>query len=102
VILIDCPPILPVADAVIISAYVDATVVVAAAGETTQSKLREAIELIRQVDAPLIGIVLNRAQAHEGYGRYGYEPAEAGVSSPTKPGRRWVSPAAKRRTRGGR
>jgi len=99
VILVDCPPILPVADAVIISAYVDATVVVAAAGETTQSRLREAIELIRQVDAPLIGLVLNGVQAHEGYGSYGYEPAETGVSSPTKLGRLWVSPEAKRRMR---
>ena len=75
VILIDSPPVLPVTDATVLSTWVDATVMIAAAGVTTRKQLRTAIELLRQADAPLAGLVLNRAGAEERYG-YAYRYAE--------------------------
>ena len=60
-VLIDCPPVLAVTDATLLAAWVDATVLVAAAGVTSRKQLRSAIEVLRQVDAPLKGTVLNRA-----------------------------------------
>ncbi|MGH9189570.1 MAG: polysaccharide biosynthesis tyrosine autokinase [Acidimicrobiales bacterium] len=72
-VLLDCPPIMPVTDAAALSAWVDTTIVVAAYGSTTKRQLQRAIELLRQVDAPLVGTVLNRAQGSESYGySYGY------------------------------
>ncbi len=71
VVVIDCPPVLPVADAAALSAWVDATLLVVAAGITTKKDLRRAIELLRLADAPLVGTVLNRTEAGNTYG-YGY------------------------------
>ncbi len=79
-VLIDSPPLLPVADAVVLAQQVDATVLVATAGSTTKRGLRRALELLNQVDAPLVGIVLNglEAQAAYAYGYgYGYSYGQA-------------------------
>ncbi|HVL04315.1 MAG TPA: polysaccharide biosynthesis tyrosine autokinase, partial [Acidimicrobiales bacterium] len=63
VVVIDCPPVLPVADAAALSAWVDATLLVVAAGTTTKKDLRRAIELLRLAEAPVVGTVLNRTEA---------------------------------------
>ena len=75
VVLIDSPPVLPVTDALVISSMVDATLVVAVAGGTTRKEIARTVELLRQVDAPLIGSVLNgvRSDGSYGYGGYTYE-----------------------------
>ena len=75
VVLIDSPPVLPVTDATVLSTWVDATVMIAAAGVTTRKQLRTAVDLLRQAEAPLAGLVLNRAGAEERYG-YAYRYAE--------------------------
>lgn len=71
IVLVDSPPVLPVTDAQIVSRNVDGLLFVAAAGTTTKRGLARAVELLRQVDAPLIGTVLNRAEPNDSYG-YGY------------------------------
>jgi non-specific protein-tyrosine kinase len=58
-VLVDTPPMLPFTDAAVLAAYVDAVVLVAAAGRTSRKELRSAVEFLRQIDAPLIGVVLN-------------------------------------------
>ena len=80
VVLLDCPPVLPVTDAAVLSSRVDATLLVATAGLTTRRALAHAQDLLRQVDAPIIGFVLNGVTADDGYGysyRYQYQYAEA-------------------------
>jgi non-specific protein-tyrosine kinase len=90
VILIDSPPVLPVADAVVMSKLVDAVIVLATVGQTNRRALRRAIELLRGVEAPLVGTILNRV-ADEGTYGYGdgyylyYEPRP--VTVPNPPGR---------------
>ena len=73
IVILDCPPVLPVTDALVLSGRVDATLVVSAAGNTTRKDFGRAIELLRQVDAPIIGTVLNGASESGAYGyKYGY------------------------------
>jgi capsular exopolysaccharide synthesis family protein len=74
IVLIDCPPILPVTDAAALSSKVDGTVLVANAGSTSTKELAQALELLRRVEAPVIGAVLNGVTADSGYRyRYSYE-----------------------------
>lgn len=74
VVLIDCPPVLPVTDAAVLSSKVEGTLVVATAGVTTRKQMSRALEMLRQVEAPLIGMMLNGASGEEGYGyKYGYK-----------------------------
>lgn len=71
-VLIDSPPVLPVTDALVIFGLVDATLVVSVAGGTTRKEVARTVELLRQVDAPLIGSVLDGVRSDSGYG-YGYQ-----------------------------
>lgn len=71
IVVIDTPPVLPVSDALVLSDVIDAVIVVVAAGSTTKKEAQRAFELLRQVDAPVIGVVMNAGPAERGYG-YGY------------------------------
>jgi receptor protein-tyrosine kinase len=71
IVLIDSPPVLPVADALILSGYADAVLLVVAAGHTRRAELRRAAQKLAQASAPVVGAVLNKATAQDGYG-YGY------------------------------
>ena len=72
IVLLDCPPVLPVTDAVILSSNVDATLLVMTAGKTSRREVHRATEMLRQVEAPLIGTVLNGAREDEEYGSYAF------------------------------
>jgi len=81
IILVDSPPVLPVTDAAVLSARVDGTLLVARAGHTTTRHLSQALELLGNVDAKVVGAVLNGAPTEAGYGYgYGY-----GVYAESKP-----------------
>jgi non-specific protein-tyrosine kinase len=73
-LLVDSPPVLPVTDATIISRVIDATLVVASSGASSKRRVRRAVQTLRQVQAPLVGTVLNRAPMDVAYGYvdYGY------------------------------
>jgi capsular exopolysaccharide synthesis family protein len=68
IVLLDCPPILPVTDAAALSTHVDATLVVASASGTHGRVLSRALEVLAQVGAPLVGTVLNNVAAKDTYG----------------------------------
>jgi non-specific protein-tyrosine kinase len=83
IVLIDSPPVLPVTDALVLFRQVDATLMVFSAGGTTQKQASSALAMAKQVDAPLVGTVLNGVSTLGGYGNpytYGYqtESADAG------------------------
>jgi succinoglycan biosynthesis transport protein ExoP len=61
-VLVDGPPVLPFTDAVILARLVDAVIMVVNANATTRDSASRAIELLAQVNAPLIGSVLNRSR----------------------------------------
>jgi capsular exopolysaccharide synthesis family protein len=58
-VIIDTPPINTVADAQIISTYVDGIVLIARSGSTTSDELGTAIESIQRADGNICGVVLN-------------------------------------------
>jgi polysaccharide biosynthesis transport protein len=68
VVLVDCPPVLPVTDAAALSSRMDATLLVATVGTTAKHDVERSLELLRQVNAPLLGMVLNGTTAESGYG----------------------------------
>ncbi|HUO48840.1 MAG TPA: polysaccharide biosynthesis tyrosine autokinase [Acidimicrobiales bacterium] len=70
-VLIDSPPVTPLSDAAALAGRVDAVVLVASAGIVTRGHLGRALERLDQVDAPILGIVLNRAGDAEDPGRQG-------------------------------
>lgn len=72
VVLLDSAPVLPVADAAILATRVDGTLLVLAAGASSRKQVHRTLELLGQVDAPLIGVVLNRAKGEAEFGGYGY------------------------------
>ena len=71
IVLLDSPPVLPVADAMILSGYADAVVLVVAAGQTRRAELRRTTEKLAQANAPVVGVALNKAASQDGYGYYG-------------------------------
>jgi capsular exopolysaccharide synthesis family protein len=73
-VLIDSPPVLPVTDAVILAKDADATLLVVAAGRTSRGDLQRSAEKLAQVNARVVGLVLNETSKQtSGYGyRYGY------------------------------
>lgn len=92
-VLIDSPPVLPVTDAVVLSKDVDATLLVVAAFRTSASDVGRAAERLAQVNARLVGLVLNEATRqgagyYSGYGRhggyYGTTPELATASVPAQ------------------
>ena len=70
-VLIDSPPVLPVTDAAILSQHADATLMLAAAGQTRRGDLHRAVEKLDQVGATILGIVLNKVTRQTGR-NYGY------------------------------
>jgi len=72
-VLIDSPPVLPVTDAAILSRHADATLMLAAAGQTRRSDLHRAVEKLDQVGVTILGTVLNKVTRQTGrYYGYGY------------------------------
>ena len=58
-VLIDSPPVLAVADAVILSRFADMTLLVARHGQSTQKSLDRAYRTLNKVEGRNIGIVVN-------------------------------------------
>jgi capsular exopolysaccharide synthesis family protein len=75
VVVIDCPPVLAVTDALVIARMADTTLLVTSANRTSKRSLARAVELLRQVDAPLVGTVLNSLSPDDTFGGepYRYE-----------------------------
>jgi capsular exopolysaccharide synthesis family protein len=59
-VLIDCPPVLPVTDALLVAKMVDSVLLVASVSSTTRTELERAFEMLDLVGAPVVGTVLNR------------------------------------------
>jgi polysaccharide biosynthesis transport protein len=85
-VVIDCPPVLPVTDSLVLARMVDITLLVTSANKTSKRGLTRAVEMLRQVDAPLAGTVLNSLSADATFSSepYRYEMA----SSSRRNGRR--------------
>lgn len=61
-VLFDAPPVLPVADAMILSAYVDGVIMVISANHVPREMAVRAKELLENTNARLLGVVLNQVK----------------------------------------
>ncbi len=71
-IVFDGAPILPVTDSALLSRSLDGVVLMARFNKTRRSDVRRALQLLRAVQAPLLGIMLNCVDAKTGQYGYGY------------------------------
>src|SRR5437773_838223 len=71
-IIYDSPPVLPVADPVIMAARVDAVALVVLAGVTSRDALAHVVRRLQQVKARAVGAILNRADLSSQSYYYGY------------------------------
>lgn len=65
VVLLDSPPVDVVTDAQVLAAEVDGTIIVVKAEQTKSKRLVESVNLLKNVDANIIGIVLNGANDYD-------------------------------------
>lgn len=70
IILVDTPPVLAVTDATALAPSLDGVLLVIRPGKTRASALAQAIEQLRQVNARILGVVLNDVATRGG--AYGY------------------------------
>ena len=78
-IIFDSPPLGLVSDAALISQKVDATVLVVKPRHTSRAALKRAVDLLRQADARVVGVVLNQTgrPKEDAYSAYYHVPSEA-------------------------
>lgn len=85
VVIIDCPPMLPVADAALLASEADGAIVIVRHGKSTKEQAYQARQRLDSVSASLLGTVLNFVPARaKGYGYsygygYGYAPKAGSV-----------------------
>lgn len=80
IVLVDTPPVLPVTDALVVSRLVDATLVVVDSRSTARKAVKRTLQMLAQVNAPVLGVVLNglpEGGRSTGYG-YSYDTAGSG------------------------
>jgi polysaccharide biosynthesis transport protein len=70
-VLVDCPPLTIGADASIVAGWVDGVIVVVDLQTSTDRSVRQAIRQVQAVQAPLLGLVVNRDREATP-GRYAY------------------------------
>ncbi|GMQ78316.1 MAG: hypothetical protein BMS9Abin02_0819 [Anaerolineae bacterium] len=84
-IILDSPPLLAAADATILSTNVDSVLIVALTGKTRQKELKQALLQLTDVNASVLGVVLNRMKAsNSGYYYRYYDYAEKPEKQPVK------------------
>jgi Mrp family chromosome partitioning ATPase/uncharacterized protein involved in exopolysaccharide biosynthesis len=94
VILVDGPPILPVADSIILSTKVDGVILVYKVGKTPRNSLRLGKERLETVHANILGIALNDIRPEVtgvSYSSYIYRYAKE-IPKPNAGSQRWFRP----------
>jgi capsular exopolysaccharide synthesis family protein len=82
IILVDAPPLLPVADSMVLSTKVDGVIMVYMVGKAPRNSLRLAKERLEAVQARILGLVLNDIRpettglTYQSYYMYAYSPTK--------------------------
>ena len=71
-ILFDSPPLVAVTDATMVSKAIDCIVIVVKVGQTDKKAFEHTIQSLRNVNAPIQGVVLNAVTHKNSYGSYYY------------------------------
>ncbi|NYH84964.1 receptor protein-tyrosine kinase/non-specific protein-tyrosine kinase [Actinopolymorpha cephalotaxi] len=86
VVLIDAPPLLPVADATILASQADGALMVVRYGRTTREQVRAGVERLTSVHGRLTGTILNWCPRSEASMTYTYHPDAVPDSTLVQPG----------------
>lgn len=86
-VLVDAPPLLPVADAVNLGTHADGAIVVCRWGKTDRTHVSSALAFLRAVSIPVVGAILFRAPRRAGavwtyHGAYLAEPMDEAPAAP--------------------
>jgi non-specific protein-tyrosine kinase len=83
-VVIDSPPLLPVADAAILAHISDGAILVALHGKARRENVARSIEQLNAVDAKLLGSVLNKVPSRvtniNAYEYYGFDRVDSGLN----------------------
>jgi tyrosine-protein kinase Etk/Wzc len=72
IILLDSPPMVAVTDATIISREIDAMILVVHSGKTNKQSFERTISTLKNINVPLVGVVLNSVTSKNSYGSSTY------------------------------
>ena len=91
-VIIDCPPLKPVSDSLVISRYANSVLYVVKADGAPYQMIASSIKSLREADTPLLGVVLNQMNVrHAGqYGQYSYQYQYVYGQEPDKPPRSFM------------
>ncbi len=91
-VVIDCPPVRPVSDSLVISRHANAVLYVVKTDGAPHQLINASLKSLREVDAPLLGVVLNQMnmQKADRYGHYSYQYKYAYGQEPAKPARTFL------------
>lgn len=82
VLIVDCPPVLAVADASILSRVIDGVLLIIDSGQTRRESAARAKETLTQAGARVLGVVINRVSRGNSYyaynNKYYYGKGESG------------------------
>jgi receptor protein-tyrosine kinase len=85
-VLVDCPPVLPVTDALLLSQMADGVLIVASVTSGSRTDLDRAYRTLELVHAPVLGTMLNRVPTRGPRARgYGYTFGGSRVAPPPSP-----------------
>ena len=101
-VIFDSPPVIHVADSLILAARTEATILVVKAGWTPRESLVHSVRRLRHGHARLVGAVLNSVSGESGYyGRYGYYYQYGGRDREDQEPRKAWSVLSRKTKRGG-
>ena len=71
-VLFDSPPMIAVTDATMISKEIDQVVLIVKVGQTDKKAFHHTVTNLRNINAPLGGIIMNAVTSKSSYGSYYY------------------------------
>lgn len=71
-IIIDTPPVLAFSDALVLARLSDGVVLTSYLGHTSKVEMHEAMNRLHEIDANILGTVINNVKVSHSYRRYGY------------------------------
>lgn len=83
IVIVDCAPVIPVSDPMLISSEVDGVILVLLAGKTPRNVAVRACDILRDANANMLGVVVNNLSEvlpyYYDYKYYGYRERDGGV-----------------------